>query len=409
MIGSGSQIMSLVIAGMLLMTSGWLCATDQPGGTLRSPHSLGRDSCVSCHLDGKPQQPVPRNTQRTGQRPRPLSDSDQLCRRCHAGLQNSHYSGLNPFSDPTLDRWHDRAARPADVVLCLDCHTPHGEDGNAFLLADQYFRLCQLSRSINPHWQELMCNSCHLERFPEGKRPELLSNGDVNAICNRCHHSEFARREIHPVNIAPSPKIKVPEDMPLLDGKLTCSSCHHCALQKLAATDRTITHLNKNFLRHGSLSRVEYCFLCHIAESYRRLNPHQQLDESGKIREETCLFCHASRPDSKLTTPEQVTFLIANPVSYCVGCHPGFEHRHPSGGEHLVAPSPKILRSLSTSVARIGVALPLFDGKIVCTTCHNPHERGVIENLAAAEGAQHEHKLRLMPGRNQCTGCHWDK
>lgn len=374
-----------------------------------SPHRYQKESCRCCHLDGSPGQSMNNSAVKPGGQRASSLDIESICRRCHSGLSAEHYQSQNPFNDPEVINYLPAKSPNSRQILCTACHTPHGEDHNVFLLSNQYFRLCQLSRSINPHWRELMCNACHLERFPVRGRARLLCNGDINSVCNRCHRTHFARREIHPVGMAPSRNIKVPTDMVLTEGRLTCATCHHCELQKSILSEVNTRLTNRNFLRHSSLSRAQYCFLCHVNESYSRLNPHKQLDEQGKIKEETCLFCHASRPDLKLDGPEQVTFIMANPVSYCIGCHPGFEHKHPSGGEHLVEPSALILQSLATSIARIGVELPLFNNRIVCTTCHNPHEQGVIQVAAAAEGAQHKHKLRLVPGRNQCTGCHWDK
>ena len=302
-----------------------------------------------------------------------------------------------------------RQALPPTDLACLDCHVPHGEEAGRFLLSVHYFRSLARSRSINPHWQDLLCVCCHQQQLPTKGDAALAGTGDINEICNRCHHSEFARAEIHPVGITPSKNIRIPSDMPLTDGKLTCETCHQSSLQQSALGAASVGNENPDFLRYNQLSRPEFCVLCHIKELYRRLNPHKQRDEQGRIREQSCLFCHAVRPDVLVFGMESVSFVVENPNEYCVGCHPGFDQKHPSGGDHLVKPSEKILAALRTSVARIGVELPLFKGKIVCATCHNPHEEGVLVIPAAASGAQRQNKLRLMPGREQCRGCHWDK
>jgi len=104
-----------------------------------------------------------------------------------------------------------------------------------------------------------------------------------------------------------------------------------------------------------------------------------------------------------------VSFLVQNPDAYCIGCHHGFSRNHPAGIDHLKIPSEKILASLNTSIQRIGVELPLYNERVVCATCHNPHSSGVIRYSAAATGTERKNKLRLMPGRMQCVGCHWDK
>ncbi len=337
--------------------------------------------------------------------------SASTCDMCHRSLTALHYSGLNPYLDPEALRTFESSEkkRLASNPSCGDCHVPHDTTNNRNLLSSQYLQIAAISRSLNPHWCSVLCISCHVQSVPTSDKSVLVRNGDTNGTCNRCHHSEFARTEIHPVGIIPSEKINVPPEMPLDNGKLTCKTCHQCSLQKSALTADSEMRRNRNFLRHNALSRTEFCFLCHVSESYRRLNPHKQLDDLGEIQEEVCLFCHSSRPDVTVLGPEHVTFVVDNPNQYCTGCHPGFDTKHPSGGSHLVTPSENILRALSTSIERIGVELPLFRGKIVCTTCHNPHEEGVIRIPAAASGAQRQHKLRLIPGMNLCTGCHWDK
>ena len=53
---------------------------------------------------------------------------------------------------------------------------------------------------------------------------------------------------------------------------------------------------------------------------------------------------------------------------------------------------------------RLLVILPLVPrGRITCSTCHNPHQQGVIQHEAAAKGAGATMKLRLP---SICFACH---
>jgi predicted CXXCH cytochrome family protein len=333
------------------------------------------------------------------------------CSDCHADLSSVHYRDMNPYGDPlVLDRYNEAdQERLRRQPSCLDCHEVHDENGSVALVSDVYLQEVQRSRSVNPHANPLLCISCHEQGGSDGASRPLLAEGDINSLCNRCHHSEFARAEIHPVGIVPSERINIPPQLVLKDGKVTCETCHQSALQ--GCRDRTIPMgaENRAFLREPGLSRTAFCTLCHVRELYQRLNPHKQRNDDGTVREKTCLFCHAVRPDITVLGPENVTLKVNNPNEFCTGCHSGFQERHPSGGNHLVQPSPVILEALESSVQRIGVELPLSEGKIVCTTCHNPHDEGVIVIPAAAAGTRGRHKLRLLPGRSQCMGCHWDK
>ncbi|HHO49085.1 MAG TPA: hypothetical protein ENN06_11650 [Desulfobacteraceae bacterium] len=366
------------------------------------PHTGKESSCVLCH-DTRPQKKaVPGHA--------PDAARQDVCQRCHAYLTDAHFFGIDPFPD---ERIRQRAEKAGNFfadgrVVCTSCHDPHGKKNGTYLLRGDYLDLCADSRAVNPHWNNYLCLSCHPEKPAKDHAP-LREDGDINNLCNRCHHSEYARPDIHPVGVRPSHHIRIPADMPLWDGRVTCSTCHDCKLQMGLRAAGEPMDTNHNFLRKITTSRNTYCFHCHIEETYRRLNPHNQLDEQGEIVEETCLFCHAVIPDRSFIGPEKVSFVVQDPDEYCIGCHPGFTLNHPAGVSHLLEPSEKILTAIRTSVERIGVELPLFNGRIVCATCHNPHQEGVIQIAPAATGTERQNKLRLMPGRNQCTGCHWDK
>ena len=375
------------------------CHKEHFAGT--SPHSSGDKNCLFCHIAAPEKRKVKGKIS--------AAEIDDICLFCHWTLRKNHNQELDPFPDPLVQQH----LAPGSSLLkgqmsCLSCHIPHGKAEENHLLTKQYLELAALSRNINPHWKNLMCMACH-QGTPSKGNPVLLGSGDLNELCNRCHKSQFARADIHPVGIIPSKHVKIPDDMPLQNGTITCETCHQSSLQESARAMTSVGKRNPKFLRRSGLSRNEFCFICHIEETYRRLNPHLQIDEHGHIKKETCLLCHASLPDVYLFGAKNVMFLVDDPNEYCIGCHPGFSEAHPAGGHHLVTPSEKIMKALSTSVNRIGVELPLYKGKIVCATCHNPHDLGVIKYPASAEGSQRENKLRLMPGIIQCTGCHWDK
>jgi hypothetical protein len=72
------------------------------------------------------------------------------------------------------------------------------------------------------------CVECHIGVPPEGSSPRkeinLRFGGDIVALCSSCHAKY---RHMHPVDIALSPDMKSPEDLPLSkDGKITCITCH---------------------------------------------------------------------------------------------------------------------------------------------------------------------------------------
>jgi predicted CXXCH cytochrome family protein len=384
------------------MEDQYLTGSRQQPDPEKCPHTGDESSCLFCHVTRPQKKEVP------GVSPDPALQG--ACLQCHANLGDDHFDGFNPFIDELI---RERAEKAGNFFadgreVCTTCHDPHGRKNGIYLLREDYLSLCYDSRALNPHWNDSLCLSCHQEPPVKGRAP-LREEGDKNNLCNRCHHSEYARPDIHPVGVTPSQHIRIPADLPLEEKKLTCETCHNSLLQMGSRPSGDTAAANPNFLRKMTLSRNAFCFLCHIEETYKRLNPHNQLNEQGEIVEATCLFCHASIPDRSFIGPEKVSFIIQNPDEYCIGCHPGFTLNHPAGENHLLEPSEKIMEAIQTSVQRIGVELPLYNGRIVCATCHNPHEEGVIQIAAAATGTERGNKLRLKPGRNQCTGCHWDK
>jgi hypothetical protein len=372
----------------------------------RSPHASDTRSCRFCHTS------PPKKGDEAGEMLKPGVQAS--CDFCHGAVDNGHYLAVNPFSDPDVADLLGKSAIPLleGRFTCVSCHDPHAEVGRRKLLRDEYLRLASLSTKIFPHWKEVMCIACH-DGEPEKGKPMLLAGGDFNRLCNRCHgSSKFTRREIHPVGIEPSSRVKIPAGMPLQNGKLTCETCHDSSLQEKALHSRSAGDANANFLRGGFTTRDEFCFRCHLVEQFSKLNAHAQLDENGEVREEICLFCHASRPDIKILGLAQNFFSADDPNEYCLGCHHqrAYLEAHPRGkGTHMVVPSSVIQRAIDTSVQRIGVELPLFKGKIICATCHNPHQEGVIQIDAAAKGSKSANKLRLNDGMMLCVGCHVNK
>ena len=87
----------------------------------------------------------------------------------------------------------------------------------------------------------------------------------------------------------------------------------------------------------------------------------------------------------------------------CTGCHPG--KRHPGGGNHLVKPPVEILEYKLKMEKKNNVVFPLEPGtgKVFCGTCHNPHEKGIIKEKAAAKGAGSKKRLRMQ---QLCGNCH---
>lgn len=271
----------------------------------------------------------------------------------------------------------------------------------------------------NPHWQPDACVACHT-RKPD-KTKLNLRNKNVDVVCNNCHIPVSFHSYIHPTGIKPAADMvklmsaDFSASLKRANGKLSCITCHD--LPKQCLNKQADHQLNPLFFRGGPYEyRSAICYQCHDAKAYARLNPHDQIDDQGHVREERCGVCHRTLEGLREATKlEQVDFnLTSDLAAMCTGCHP--YKPHPGGGfsftrkkkdasNHLVKPTPEIAKRLLEQQETNNLVMPLdpTTGKVYCGTCHNPHEKGVIRNVAAAQGADSDKRLRTI---DICEQCH---
>lgn len=267
-----------------------------------------------------------------------------------------------------------------------------------------------VSEDVDIHYTGKYCSECHEQTPDEGGDKFLKYGGDFTQLC-RCH-GYSPGTYIHPVDIIPSDEKKavIPDEFPLKEGKLACTTCHNIYLQCQSLPKYKA--INRLFLRGAPYaSRTALCFKCHDEKKYTMLDPHNQLTEKGAIVVEKCLYCHEEKPDEKTATFNEVK-LIGNLEVLCFRCHFKQSQFHPINANHLVKPNETIIKNMKETEKKFGIILPLnYDGKVTCPTCHNPHERGVIpRNKASAKGASEKYRLRLSEVNLQiCVACHKDK
>jgi len=265
----------------------------------------------------------------------------------------------------------------------------------------------------NIHFNERYCTECHLQK-PNTGNDILLRYDNYTQTCP-CH-GYTPGTYTHPVDIELSPEKKatIPAEFPLTDNRITCNTCHNMALQ--CEPQYELRHHNKAFLRtNSSFGRTFLCFQCHEEERYKMFDPHKQLDKSGAINKESCLYCHEVSPDEQHATFESkknggdTIRLVGDLEVLCRRCHNIKVGPHPLNINHLVAPSKKVISRMHWSERNLWIVLPLNNqGKITCITCHNPHERGVIPSeKAASAGASEKGRLRkAWGGGSICVVCH---
>lgn len=202
----------------------------------------------------------------------------------------------------------------------------------------------------------------------------------------------------HAVDVKLLEKMNPPAEFLLKEGRvLQCQTCH--GLEKIDEIPYDKIDKNAlNFLRLNGYQKLDtFCTNCHDAKQHERPNIHLMKKEDGSIKKETCLFCHREVNDKRDVKRELVDANLRLPVeTVCVGCHlktPHFnavEHTDGTLSEDTSSSAKKMTSRLKQIQQEKNSYLPLSsDNKILCITCHNPHEEGILgENNPSSKQVQ---------------------
>jgi len=390
----------LLIAFSILGCMGPYCVHAKPS---RSPHNNSHDlvrvNCLDCHL----QKPASSSTTEGEIQGNLDPLYSKKCQKCHTE-KIPRSCQLIASKATSLILLGQVPAFPLPLfqnqISCLSCHITHNvpsKEENPFLLRKAYDSFLKLPETINPHKSGVFCFLCHEKEPRPGDKELHLKSGSVQ-ICKGCHNNKRARADNHPVGIAPSKErgVKVPDVVPLENGKLSCVSCHQLSCQGQSKTQ------NSFFLRGGPYQRrIDTCLVCHVREQYEKINPHDQVTDTGEIREDRCLFCH----DINKENATGLAFKFKAPFKfYCLGCHPISVEKHPFGAHHTgrqlhaiwegIKPSERTMLSQQDRFKMFPISI---SGEIMCATCHNPHD--------VRKGS----KLRINDVNKSCRQCHYKK
>lgn len=212
----------------------------------------------------------------------------------------------------------------------------------------------------NPHdFSEKQCPECHSDVVNNPKR----LTGPITALCYKCHRKILGESS-HEVDIFPR-TVKIPADLPLTGGMLTCNTCHNVHESRFTAYGA-----KKYYLRR-STTGFEFCVSCHdatkkgshvevaVAHAGNRFevtNRSQPLDAMSI----SCIGCHDG------TIGSSASFSLGSGVwSHNSGSHPvGVNYqecRMRDGG----------LKAIST----FNNKLHLYDGRVGCGTCHDMYSK----------------------------------
>ncbi|KAA0258915.1 hypothetical protein FHQ18_02925 [Deferribacter autotrophicus] len=270
------------------------------------------------------------------------------CATCH----NSHIKSKNFLREDVKNS-----------SLCLDCH----KDKNSVVNS---------SHGKN----DLNCLSCH--KVHNSKNKNLLID-KVDNICLDCHKSggvaekKLVGKNSHPVDILP--KIKIPKDMKLVNGKIECITCHepHKAGTK-----------NK-FLRTDPKNLDIFCYKCHGDKQEIIDSEHDFRDSK---QSELCSNCHVphNAKNTKFLFSKEIAENNAN--SFCIICH----EKNGIAKEKVVV--------MIHPIGEVKTKKDILN-ELTCISCHDPHKNG---NRRKSESVFNNSFLKFN-AKKFCITCHKDK
>jgi DmsE family decaheme c-type cytochrome len=228
---------------------------------------VGSDTCLACHDDMRQGLAVTVHGMATHPR---SSAAARGCESCH-GPGSRHIE--DPANSTAIRRFDEIPPRQANEA-CLSCHT----------------------RSTHALWEgsahdarNLSCGSCHSVHAAKSEKSQLAAASELE-LCGTCHRVQ-------------AQKMRRVSHMPVIEGKMACSSCHNPHGSTIVRVLRVGNWIN------------ETCVSCHAEKRGPFLFEHA----AGR---ESCASCHDPHGSSN------DRMLVAKAPMLCQRCHIGT--RHPS-------------------------------------------------------------------------------
>jgi predicted CXXCH cytochrome family protein len=270
------------------------------------------------------------------------------------------------------------------------------------------------------------CAACHLEWSPDFEQPgavllmdkPTISMAPRETTCLGCHDGSVrdSRKKVwqeqsHKSGITPPVSMKVPDRLPLEDGKLACRTCHTAHNQPGGENFST------TFFLRVENDQSQLCKMCHTEKSAGPTHgshpvgpmpiglPASLIAAGGKSgpteQELICQSCHephGSKVDRLLVLPVTDNQL-------CLSCHEKLRPEQWGAAGH----THPIDAPLSTDAQRQAViemkTRTAPGGKLACLSCHRLHDSPPQNgHLLADTLTDAKLCLRCHPGRDTVAG-----
>lgn len=275
-------------------------------------------------------------------------------------------------------------------------------------------------RRPQPQTQPPTCTACHLEWMPHfsaGAATDIAavpkSRTDEHYVasaksCATCHDGSItdSRKKVwlehgHNIGISPPAGMTVPKEMPLVDGKLACRTCHSAHTHGGAGQ----TMKDAVFLR-VSQHPDELCIRCHTdykGDPGTGMHPtkgftqplHADLLAAGsrysfQATSSGCLICHTGHG----AKADRLLIPLASTDQMCASCHSSVTQAAPAHSHPLDA---MLSSAQQSNVTTMGARLSP-DGQLQCLSCHKVHHAKSTQSLL----------VRSPDGSAMCMECHAD-
>ncbi len=365
--------------------------TDRPESTVTEPLVSRADICLSCHdgsvLDSR-RRVWREHGHATGVQPSasmkvpsqlPLVEGKLACRTCHS----AHSSG-RPEEGGLSGALFLRSAGLGQG-LCAGCHPEKagGPASGSHPIGGMPWPIPQTLIDAGAHpgpdRRELTCQVCHVAHG--ARRERLLVMGtESSQLCLTCH------ARLRPGMWMPTTPREHPQNPPL------STDAQRNAIREMGTTvgaGDTLICLSCHKLHHGlagrymladTLNESRLCVRCHPQRESMFNTPHDlrksapaERNRLGQTPQESgpCGACHsfhqfARRPDPQPADPSGLCSTCHMPER-CAGKRTGRPFGHP-----LNVPA-----GYETTITRARLmpdTQPAAGAKLICTTCHDPHD-----------------------------------
>ncbi|MDM8545296.1 hypothetical protein [Candidatus Venteria ishoeyi] len=183
----------------------------------------------------------------------------------------------------------------------------------------------------------------------------------------------------HQVAVTIPADMQIPENFKLDKNKqLQCATCHGIAdIENIPLEE--IDPQATDFLNGGPYQKLtNFCYACHDKQDNQKLNIHKMLNKQQQVNQDHCDFCHLEIPDPAEPPGKEVLKFRLPKAKLCWGCH--LKTPHLNAITHQQKLSDKMLEQLQKTQDQQQIRFPLGEDKqVICITCHNSHQYGVLD------------------------------